>query len=224
MMQHQSVCVFLSEENETEQGLLQYQRPPSPVRCWAHREWKSLMLFCYQLSSVSLQMNCWYRLMSYNPSPLFCCRFLAASVTMLAPSVFVWQGHTTLQSRLICLFICITDGLSVPKLVWPWGDGKVTGHWVDVDHYWVNREATHRSLMLPFIFPSNILPSCGTCRRIKRNKWDMARGEERARGKWQRDDQIGGRTWRTRRSGELWVRVNRDDGKFRDRREEEGKK
>lgn len=71
MMQHQSVCVwvFSSDKNETEQGSLQYQRPLSLVICWAHGEW-SLMLFCYQLSSVSLQMNCWYRLMSYNPSRL----------------------------------------------------------------------------------------------------------------------------------------------------------
>lgn len=142
---------------------------------------------------------------------------------MLAPSVFVWQGHTTLQSHLICLFICITDGLSVPKLVWPWGDGKVTGHWVDVDHYWVNREATHRSLMLPFIFPSNILPSCGTRRRIKQDKWDMARGEERARAKWRRDNQRGERTRRTRRSGEIWAGVNGDDGKIREIGEERRK-
>lgn len=155
------------------------------------------MLFCYQLSSVGLQMNCWYRLMSYNPSPLFfCCRFVAASLTMLALFALVWQGHTTLQSSLICLFICITDGLSVPELLWPWGDGKVTRHWVDVDHYWVNREATHRSLMLPFIFPSNILLLCGTCRQIKRDKWDMARGEERVWAKWQRDNQKSKRTWR----------------------------
>lgn len=74
MMQHQSVCVragFLpSDKNETEQGSLQYQRPLSPVICWEHGEW-SLMLFCYQLSSVSLQMNCWYRLMSYSLSLLF---------------------------------------------------------------------------------------------------------------------------------------------------------
>lgn len=73
-MQHQSVCVrvfFPLTKNETEQGSLQYQRPLSPVICWEHREW-SLMLFCYQPSSVSLQMNCWYRLMSYSlssPSP-----------------------------------------------------------------------------------------------------------------------------------------------------------
>lgn len=59
-----------SDKNETEQGSLQYQRPLSPVICWEHGEW-SLMLFCYQLSSVSLQMNCWYRLMSYSLSLLF---------------------------------------------------------------------------------------------------------------------------------------------------------
>lgn len=66
-----SKCVcFFCDKNETEQGSLQYQRPLPPVRCWAQGEWKSLVLFSYQLSSVSLQMNCWYRLMSYNTSPL----------------------------------------------------------------------------------------------------------------------------------------------------------
>ena len=59
--------------------------PPPPVRCEAQGEWKSLTLFCYQLSSVSLQMNCWYRLMSYNPSPLIFCRFLAASLPYVSP-------------------------------------------------------------------------------------------------------------------------------------------
>lgn len=178
MMQHQSVCVwvFSSDKNETEQGSLQYQRPLSPVICWAHGEW-SLMLFCYQLSSVSLQMNCWYRLMSYNPARLlFFCWFLAASLTMLAPSTFVWQGHTTLQSSLICLFICITDGLTALELLWPWGDGKVMRHRVDVDHYWFNREATHSSLMLPFIFPSNILLSCSACHWLGQDKWGKVRG------------------------------------------------
>lgn len=154
---------FSSDKNETEQGLLQYQRPLSPVICWAHGE-RRLMLFCYQLSCVSLQMNCWYGLMSYNPSRLlfffFFCWFLAASLTMLAPSTFVWQGHTTLQSSLICLFICITDGLTALELLWPRGDGKVMRHRVDVDHYWFKREAPHSSLMLPFTFPSNILLSC----------------------------------------------------------------
>lgn len=40
----------------------------------------------------------------------------------------------------------------MPKLLWPWGDGKVMRHRVDIDHYWFNREATHSSLMLPFSF------------------------------------------------------------------------
>lgn len=74
---------------------------------------------------------------------------------MFAPSKFIWQGHTTLQSNLICLFISITDGATVPKLLWPWGDGKVMRHRVDIDHYWFNREAAHSGLMLsPFLFPT----------------------------------------------------------------------
>lgn len=183
MMQHQSVfCVgFLpSDKNETEQGSLQYQRPLSPVICWEHGEW-SLMLFCYQLSSVSLQMNCWYRLMSYSLSLLFFFFFwfLAAPLTVLAPSKFIWQGHTTLQSNLICLFISVTDGPTVPKLLWPWGDGKVMRHRVDIDHYWFNREATHSSLMLPFSFlPSNIPLSCCTCQWLGQDWWGSVRGLE----------------------------------------------
>lgn len=172
-----------SDKNETEQGSLQYQRPLSSVICWEHGEW-SLMLFCYQLSSVSLQMNCWYRLMSYSLSLLsfFFFWFPAAPLTVLAPSKFIWQGHTTLQSNLICLFISITDGPTVPKLLWPWGDGKVMRHRVDIDHYWFNREATHSGLMLPlnffFFLPSNIPLSCCTCQQLGQDRWSSVRGLE----------------------------------------------
>lgn len=159
------------DKNETVQGSLQYQRPLSVVICWEHGEW-SLMLFCYQLSSVSLQMNCWYRLMSYSLNLLSLFWFLAAPLPMLAPSKFIWKGHTKLQSSLICLSLSITDGLTVHKLLWPRGDGKVMQHRVDIDHYWFNREATHSSLMFPLIFfPSNIPLSCCKCQWLGQDRW-----------------------------------------------------
>lgn len=230
MMQHQSVfCVgFLpSDKNETEQGSLQYQRPLSPVICWEHGEW-SLMLFCYQLSSVSLQMNCWYRLMSYSLSLLFFFFFwfLAAPLTVLAPSKFIWQGHTTLQSNLICLFISVTDGPTVPKLLWPWGDGKVMRHRVDIDHYWFNREATHSSLMLPFSFSpeqhstimlhmpvvrTRLMRQCEGLRDVAECLWRADREEKGNRDKKRLGRKLR-KDWR-RRDGSGKVHKNTGKGK-----------
>lgn len=131
---------------------------------------------------------------------------------MLAPSTFVWQGHTTLQSSLICLFISITDGLTALELLWPWGDGKVMRHRVDVDHYWFNREAAHSSLMLPFTFPSNILLSRSACHWLGQDKWGVRYVTEPI---WQRDSRRRERAEiKSRLGGKLredWCRGDRSE-------------
>lgn len=136
MMQHQSVfCVgFLpSDKNETEQGSLQYQRPLSPVICWEHGEW-SLMLFCYQLSSVSLQMNCWYRLMSYSLSLLFFFFLLVSSgsTDCVSPiQIHLTGSHYITKQPHLPLYQCNRWTNSAQALVtlgWWQGNATSSGH------------------------------------------------------------------------------------------------
>lgn len=193
-MQHQSVCVFFSDKNETAQGSLQYQRLYSLLDVGHSASGKASCCFVISFPLLVCKWTADTDWWAITHLVLFCCRFLAASLILLAPFALVWQGHTTLQSSLICLFICTnrwTISARAPVTL-AWWQGNI----ITLDHYWVNREATDHSIMLPFIFPTNILPSWVTYRQINQDKWHMARVEERAWAKWQRDNQWSKSTWR----------------------------
>lgn len=101
------VCVFFSDKNETEQGSLQYQRPLLPVRCCCSESGKASCCFVISFPLLVCKWTADTDWWAITHLVLFCCRFLAASLILLVPFALVWQGHTTLQSSLVCLFICI---------------------------------------------------------------------------------------------------------------------